>query len=149
MSSFKTIIMNELKNMFKTWYMLVLGLILVILFLSIKRNNKVAYIKEKPKAVAINYTYNKETIHKDEYVSDVYAGRTDQVKNAEYNSLGLPKERYWMTSSEWHGKHIKNMPINNAKKIANGILRLGFLASSDIVLIASNPKYPMAAIAEY
>tara|TARA_R110001592_G_scaffold255416_3_gene519041 strand:+ start:8404 stop:9288 length:885 start_codon:yes stop_codon:yes gene_type:complete len=113
----KIIIMNELKNMLKTWYILVLGLIIIILLFSIKRDNdKVKPVEKKAKAVSIKYTYNKEAIHKDEYVSDVYAGRTDKVKNAEYNSLGLPKDRYWMTSGEWHGKHIKNMPINNAKK---------------------------------
>ncbi len=74
-------------------------------------------IKEEPKAVSINYTYNREAIEEgDEYISDVYAGRDDEVKNTDYNSLGLPVDRYWMTRKEWQGKHIKLMSINNAKK---------------------------------
>jgi uncharacterized FlgJ-related protein len=74
-------------------------------------------IKEEPKAVSINYTYNRESIEEgDEYISDVYAGRDDEVKNTDYNSLGLPVDRYWMTRKEWQGKHIKLMSINNAKK---------------------------------
>jgi len=74
-------------------------------------------IKEKPKAVSINYTYNRESIEEgDEYISDVYAGRDDEVKDTEYNSLGLPVDRFWMTRNEWQGKHIKLMSINNAKK---------------------------------
>jgi len=74
-------------------------------------------IKEEPKAVSINYTYNRESIEEgDEYISDVYAGRDDEVKDTEYNSLGLPVDRFWMTRNEWQGKHIKLMSINNAKK---------------------------------
>ena len=74
-------------------------------------------IKEEPKAVSINYTYNREAIEEgDEYISDVYAGRDDAVENTDYNSLGLPVDRYWMTRKEWQGKHIKLMSINNAKK---------------------------------
>ena len=74
-------------------------------------------IKQQPKAVSINYTYNREAIEEgDEYISDVYAGRDDEVKDTEYNSLGLPVDRYWMTRNEWQGKHIKLMSINNAKK---------------------------------
>ncbi len=81
MSLFKTIIMNELKNMFRTWYILVLGLVLIILFLSIKRNNsKVEPVEKKAKAVAIKYTYNKKAIHKDETNADVYAGGVEEVK---------------------------------------------------------------------
>lgn len=70
------------------------------------------------KAVSINYTYNRESIEEgDEFISDVYAGRDDEVKDTEYNSLGLPVDRFWMTRNEWQGKHIKKMSINNTKKI--------------------------------
>jgi uncharacterized FlgJ-related protein len=72
---------------------------------------------KQPKAVQINYTYNRESIEEgDEYISDVYAGRTDDVKNTQYNSLALPVDRFWLTRNEWQGRHIKKMPINNAKK---------------------------------
>ncbi len=88
----------------------------VCLVIILEQRNQLIAPSVKPKAVAINYTYDKAALHEDEFVSDVYAGRTDKAEIAEYNSLGLPKDRYWMSSSEWHGKHIKNMPINNAKK---------------------------------
>ncbi len=74
-------------------------------------------IKQQPKAVSINYTYNRESIEEgDEYISDVYAGRDDEVKDTEYNSLGLPVDRFWLTRNEWQGRHIKKMSLNNAKK---------------------------------
>ena len=46
----------------------------------------------------------------------IYAGRYKKVDSTEYNSLGLPVDRYWLTHKEWRGKHIKNMPINKDKK---------------------------------
>ena len=74
-------------------------------------------IKQQPKAVSINYTYNRESIEEgDEYISDVYAGRDDAVKNTDYNSLGLPVDRFWLTRNEWQGKHIKEMPIDYTKR---------------------------------
>jgi len=74
-------------------------------------------IKQQPKAVKINYTYNREAIEEgDEYISDVYAGRDDAVKNTDYNSLGLPVDRFWLTRNEWQGKHIKEMPIDYTKR---------------------------------
>jgi uncharacterized FlgJ-related protein len=116
MLSFKYVIMKKDIKHYIVFYICIALLIGAIFVLLQQRNNLVQPVEKKAKAVAIKYTYNKEALHKDEFVSDVYAGRYDQVKNAEYNSLGLPKGRYWMTSSEWHGKHIKKMPINNAKK---------------------------------
>ena len=41
--------------------------------------------------------------------ADVYAGRSETAEDCEYNSLGLPKERYWLTSREWRGAHLKTM----------------------------------------
>ncbi len=74
-------------------------------------------IKQQPKAVKISYTYNRESIEEgDEFISDVYAGRDDEVKDTEYNSLGLPVDRFWLTRTEWQGKHIKKMPIDYAKR---------------------------------
>ena len=73
---------------------------------------------EKRKSVSKPLTIKVETIpiNFNSKTSDIYAGRHDKVNNAKYNSLGLPKERYWLTADEWRGRHIKNMPINNTKK---------------------------------
>jgi len=46
----------------------------------------------------------------------IYAGRHDKIDKTEYNSLGLPVNRYWLTSNEWRGQHIKNMSISKTKK---------------------------------
>ena len=97
MSSFKTEIMNELKNMFKTWYILVLSLIVIIFLFSIKRNNKIKSVEKKVKVVSISYNEN---------VSNIYPGR-HYVAKSEYNELGLPNDREWLTRKEWRGKHVK------------------------------------------
>lgn len=49
------------------------------------------------------------TNKKEAKITEVYAGRTDKkTKETTYNLSGLPKERKWLTSSEWKGKHIKS-----------------------------------------
>ena len=60
---------------------------------------------------AIPISFNSKTL-----TSEVYAGRYDACENTQYNMLGLPKDRYWLTANEWRGRHLKNMPINNTKK---------------------------------
>ncbi len=47
---------------------------------------------------------------------DVYAGRSETAEDCEYNSLGLPKERYWLTSREWRGSHLKSMQASTQEK---------------------------------
>tara|TARA_R110000765_G_scaffold5492_1_gene17205 strand:+ start:1897 stop:2754 length:858 start_codon:yes stop_codon:yes gene_type:complete len=74
-------------------------------------------LNEEIKAVHISYTYDTNAVEiGDEYICDVYAGRYDEIKDAQYNSLGLPVDRYWMTSKEWHGRHITKMDLNKTKK---------------------------------
>lgn len=69
--------------------------------------------KEQPTKIVYKEAITKSTtIVEDEYI---YAGRHDESAS-EYNSLGLPKDRYWLTSSEWKGKHIRKMNINNTEK---------------------------------
>ena len=40
-------------------------------------------------------------------VDEVYAGRTESAPTSKYNSLGLPKDRQWLTASEWKGDHLR------------------------------------------
>ena len=47
---------------------------------------------------------------------DVYAGRSETAEDCEYNSLGLPKNRYWLTSREWRGSHLKSMKASTQEK---------------------------------
>ena len=47
---------------------------------------------------------------------DVYAGRTETSEKCEYNSLGLPKERFWLTAREWKGIHLKSMEASTQEK---------------------------------
>lgn len=47
---------------------------------------------------------------------DVYAGRTDRSPECEYNSLGLPKSRYWLTAREWRGSHLRTMKASTQEK---------------------------------
>lgn len=47
---------------------------------------------------------------------DVYAGRSETAEDCEYNTLGLPKERYWLTSREWRGAHLKTMKASTQEK---------------------------------
>jgi hypothetical protein len=94
----------------------VLALFIFIVLILEQRESLLEVPAKPTRTVSVNYTYAKEALHEDKFVSDVYAGRYDVVKNAKYNSLGLPKGRYWMTSHEWHGKHIKSMKISRTKK---------------------------------
>jgi len=50
------------------------------------------------------------------FESKTYAGRYDVKKHTEYNLLGLPTDRYWLTNKEWKGKHIKDMKIPEHEK---------------------------------
>ena len=47
---------------------------------------------------------------------DVYAGRTELADSCEYNSLALPKDRFWLSAREWRGSHIKHMDVQNRVK---------------------------------
>lgn len=42
---------------------------------------------------------------------EIYAGRYSKAENTNYNSLGLPNDRLWLTSSEWQGKHIESYEL--------------------------------------
>jgi flagellum-specific peptidoglycan hydrolase FlgJ len=53
---------------------------------------------------------------KEEYIPDVYAGRTEKEDNTTYNSLGLPYNRDWLTRKEFQGKHIKDLKISEHEK---------------------------------
>ena len=70
--------------------------------------------KEQPTKIIYKEVAKESTavVEDNEYI---YAGRHDK-SYSEYNSLGLPKDRYWLTSSEWKGKHIRKMNINNTEK---------------------------------
>jgi hypothetical protein len=93
------------------WYVCVALLIGAFFIILKKQRDNILFSPiKKPKAVSV---VHKKIVDRE---PEVYAGRFDEVKKATYNSLGLPEDRYWLTSKEWHGKHIKNMPINNAKK---------------------------------
>ena len=48
--------------------------------------------------------------------ADVYAGRSETTEDCDYNSLGLPKGRYWLTSREWRGSHLKSMKASTQEK---------------------------------
>jgi hypothetical protein len=47
---------------------------------------------------------------------DVYAGRSETAEDCKYNSLGLPKERFWLTAREWKGIHLKSMEASTQEK---------------------------------
>jgi hypothetical protein len=42
-------------------------------------------------------------------VKAIYAGRYDNVKSSDYDMLGLPKDRMWLTGKEWRGEHLKDI----------------------------------------
>jgi len=48
--------------------------------------------------------------------NDVYAGRTESAPTSKYNSLGLPKDRQWLTSSEWRGDHVTGERLKRFKE---------------------------------
>mgnify|MGYP003134980821 FL=1 len=48
--------------------------------------------------------------------TDVYAGRTEEEDSCTYNSLALPKSRYWLSAKEWKGEHISKMDISLKEK---------------------------------
>jgi uncharacterized FlgJ-related protein len=99
-------------------FALSLGAFLILRMKSVDKDDfKPLKMETSAKAVSVSYVYDREAIEEgDEYVSDIYAGRTEETKNTQYNSLGLPTDRYWLSRNEWQGKHIKKMPLDNAKK---------------------------------
>ena len=58
----------------------------------------------------VKYLYDTNIVAPDDPF--IYAGRFDETPSTQYNSLALPSDRYWLTSSEWHGEHIKAMDIS-------------------------------------
>jgi len=47
--------------------------------------------------------------------NDVYAGRTESA-TSKYNNLGLPKDRQWLTASEWKGEHVTGEKLERFKE---------------------------------
>jgi hypothetical protein len=45
---------------------------------------------------------------KEEPKEEVFAGRFDNVKGANYAGIGFPKGRKWLTLKEWRGEHIRD-----------------------------------------
>lgn len=49
-------------------------------------------------------------------LKSIWAGTKDKTPETQYNTMGLPTNRLWLTSKEWRGKHIKNHIVKSRFK---------------------------------
>lgn len=49
-------------------------------------------------------------------LKSIWAGTKDKTPETQYNKMGLPTNRLWLTSKEWRGKHIKNHIVKSRFK---------------------------------
>ena len=96
--------MNKLLNHYMVYYLLIIFFFTCIsVFLSSSKPIKTTTVDP---VVSIDSIVNQ----------DVYAGRTEEEEDCEYNSLALPKSRYWLSAKEWKGEHISKMDISLKEK---------------------------------
>jgi len=49
-------------------------------------------------------------------LKSIWAGTKDKTPETQYNTMGLPVDRLWLTSKEWRGKHIPNHIVKSRFK---------------------------------
>ncbi len=49
-------------------------------------------------------------------LKSIWAGTKDKTPKTQYNTMGLPTNRLWLTSKEWRGKHIRNQIVKSRFK---------------------------------
>ena len=99
--------MKNLINHYKVYYLLIIFFFTCIsVFLSSYTPDAATEPTAKVEYIPNLFEYSFDDTLNEQYV---FAGRTEEAEHSEYNSLALPKDRYWLTAKEWRGSHIKTM----------------------------------------
>ena len=72
----------------------------------------------------------------------IWAGTKDKTPETQYNTMGLPVDRLWLTSKEWRGKHIKNHIVKSRFKAWKKIHIQQFIKFFGAEAVKESQVYP-------
>ena len=72
----------------------------------------------------------------------IWAGTKDKTPETQYNTMGLPVDRLWLSSKEWRGKHIKNHIVKSRFKAWKKIHIESFIKFFGAEAVKESQVYP-------